>query len=134
MIELSEETFLDYCQKYYTNEHCIGIDEFLEDLKTLKYIKVLLRKHMSCKEINEMLLVNHFLSFFNVFEQYAATQIMFFKFEDYYWSSAKSVLDYLGVTPTSFTSSSREIIFTDDIVANTDLYNKLTKLNLKRNV
>lgn len=132
MVQLNEENFLDFCQAAYTNEHCIGIDEFLDDLKILKYIKVLLRKHLSNKEINELLLLNHFQSFFNVFEQNAAVQIIFFRVEDYYWSGIKTVLEFLNMTPETFISSDNTEIFTDDIEINVDLMNKLNNLNIKR--
>lgn len=132
MFQLNEENFLDFCQASYINEHCISIDEFLDDLKILKYIKILLRKHFSNKEINELLLLNHFQAFFNVFEQKAAVQIMFFRVEDYYWPGIKTVLEYLHMTPEKFISADKKEIYTDDIEINLHLMNKLNNLNLKR--
>lgn len=133
-MQISDDNFLDYCQLYYTNQHCHSIDEFLEDLKIIKYIKVLLRKHIMQKDINEQLLINHFISFYNVFDHEKASQIIFFRLEDYYWPAARAVFDYLGKTPNNFISSDHKRIYTEDIVSCEQLKQKLNKLNPQKTV
>lgn len=127
-MKITEETFLDYCQQNYRNQHCISIDEFLEDLKILKYIKVLLRKHISQKDINALLLLNHFIAFYNVFEKEAASQIILFKLEDYYWPAARAILDYMNTTPSTFISSEQKLIYMEDVEVCEHLQQKLKNI------
>ena len=36
---LNESNYLLYAAKYYDNPHCTGLDDFLDDLKSIKYLK-----------------------------------------------------------------------------------------------
>jgi hypothetical protein len=42
---LTEENFVEFCQRYYFNPECSGKNEFVDDLKRVKYIKRLLQKN-----------------------------------------------------------------------------------------
>ena len=54
--ELTEDTFIMYAMKYYDNPYCKGMAEFLDDIKRLKYVKRLLGKYHSGKELKERLI------------------------------------------------------------------------------
>ena len=41
---LTEELFLDFCQDHYFNPECSGKNEFIDDLKRIKYVKRLIQK------------------------------------------------------------------------------------------
>ena len=45
IIELNEDTFDEYAVKNYRNPNCTSVLEFLDDLKTLKYIKRLINRN-----------------------------------------------------------------------------------------
>jgi hypothetical protein len=38
VFDLTEDNFLVYAMKNYDNPSCMGMDEFLDDLKKFKYI------------------------------------------------------------------------------------------------
>ena len=55
---------MEFCQRYYFNPECSGKNEFVDDLKRMKYIKRLLQKihkHKTLKSIRERLIINHLI-------------------------------------------------------------------------
>ena len=44
IIKLTEDNFLIFCQQNYFNSQCAGKNEFVDDLKRIKYIKRLIQK------------------------------------------------------------------------------------------
>ena len=75
---LTESNFMMYAMKNYDNPHCIEMQEFYDDLKKIKYIKRQLNRYQTTNILKERLVLNHFISFYNVFEHSAATKILFF--------------------------------------------------------
>lgn len=95
---LTEETFLDFCQAYYFNSECTGKNEFMDDLKKIKYVKRLLQKihkHKTLKSIRERLILNHIIVLRNVFGEENAARILFFRVEPRLHSYLKSFLVFL---------------------------------------
>ena len=90
--ELTEDNFMMYAIKNYDNPSCIGMDEFLDDLKRFKYIKRLLRKHNVGKELKERLILNHIIVLGNLFGIEATTKMLFFKLEEKFWPQVKTFL------------------------------------------
>jgi hypothetical protein len=81
---LTEETFIKFCQGCYFNSECSGKNEFIDDLKRIKYIKRLLQKvhkHKTLKSIRERLIINHLIILRNVFGEENTARILFFNFE-----------------------------------------------------
>lgn len=97
--ELNEETFALFASKYYKNTQCTSIDEFYDDINRIKYIKRLLRKYKQTGSIQERLLLNHFIIFFNVFDIEAARKMIWFKIEEDLWPQVKTFLVYLNYLP-----------------------------------
>lgn len=95
---LTEENFLEFCQHSYFNPECSGKNEFIDDLKRIKYIKRLLQKihkHKTLKSIRERLIINHLIILRNVFGEQNCSRILFFKLEPKLHSYLKSFLVYL---------------------------------------
>lgn len=95
---LTEENFMEFCQRYYFNPECSGKNEFVDDLKRIKYIKRLLQKihkHKTLKSIRERLIINHLIILKNVFGDERCARILFFKLEPKLHSYLKSFTVFL---------------------------------------
>src|SRR5574343_530062 len=99
--ELTENNFELYAAKHYDNPRCLDIEEFYDDLARFKYIKRLLRKYKQSGELQERLILNHFIILYNVFGIEAANRMVFFKMEPELWPAVKTVLGYLNYLPES---------------------------------
>lgn len=113
---LSEEDFLDFCQKTYFNAECSGKNEFNDDLKRIKYVKRLLQKihkHKTLKSIRERLIINHIIILKNVFGEENCIRILFFKLEPKLYSYLKSFLVFLEFKTVSIPEVSYNKINTD---------------------
>lgn len=98
IIYLTEENFVEFCQINYFNSECSGKNEFVDDLKRIKYIKRLLQKihkHKTLKSIRERLIINHLIILKNVFGDQNCAQILFFKLEPRLHSYLKSFTVFL---------------------------------------
>lgn len=98
IVPLTEENFLEFCQRYYFNAECTGKNEFIDDLKRIKYIKRLLQKihkHKTLKSIRERLIINHLIILRNVFGEQNCARILFFKLEPRLHSYLKSFTVFL---------------------------------------
>lgn len=96
---LTEDNFVIFCQKYYFNSECTGKNEFIDDLKRIKYVKRLLQKihkHKTLKSIRERLIINHIMILRNVFGEERTARILFFKLEPKLHSYLKSFLIFLN--------------------------------------
>lgn len=81
MILLNDDTFDKYAVKNYRNPNCTSILEFLDDLKTLKYVKRLINKYSIQKDLKERLILNHIISLSNVFGVEATVNMLYYKIE-----------------------------------------------------
>lgn len=89
---------MDFCQRHYFNPECSGKNEFMDDLKRIKYIKRLLQKihkHKTLKSIRERLIINHLIILKNVFGDENCCRILFFRLEPKLHSYLKSFTVYL---------------------------------------
>lgn len=113
---LTEENFLEFCQRCYFNPECSGKNEFIDDLKRIKYIKRLLQKvhkHKTLKSIRERLIINHLIILKNVFGEENSTRILFFKLEPRLHSYLKSFLVFLDFKVKDIPEVSYEQLNTD---------------------
>ena len=125
MIELDENTFLVFAIKHYYNPGCMGMQELEDDLKRIKYIKRLLNRYHKTGEVNERLVINHLIVLYNVFGN-AATDILFFKLEQEYWTDLKTYLVFLNRMPLETVVSPG--IKETDIPLNNELIGILRKI------
>jgi len=123
--DLTDANFLMFAMKEYTNQQCTNIDEFYDDLKKIKYIKRLINRFLESGKLKEILILNHLIVFYNVFDNKAATRLLFFKIEDKYWSVLKTFLIYLSMMPETVKGIRGEDIISSDIQLNQEVIDKL---------
>ena len=100
MDRLSEDNFMMYAIKNYTNQSCRGIKEFKEDLNHIKYLKRLFNRYTQDKDNRIVnLVLNHLILLYNVFESEAMTRMLFYRLEDSHWSLLKTFLVKLSLMP-----------------------------------
>jgi len=125
--DLTEENFMLYAAKNYTNTSCVDILEFKEDLNRIKYIKKLFKRYQSKQELKERLIINHFVVFYNVFETEAATKMILFKNQEYL-SYVKTFLFYLQLWPKTISISKSLVIDCEGIPFDKYIHQKLMEL------
>lgn len=96
-VALTEKTFRIYAMKAYDNPYCLSEDEFDEDLKKIRTIKKMISHESTNDSSNIRLLVNYFISFYNVFDHADATEILFFKLESHHKPYANAILTFLSL-------------------------------------
>lgn len=113
MVELNEENFLLYAIKNYDNPECKSMAEFEEDLNRFVYLKRLFRKYHKTGELKERLILNHLITFYNVFGVQAATKILFYKIEPELHYILKTFLVYLNYVPHEVSKENIRILEID---------------------
>ena len=122
--ELTNENYLMYALLHYDNPHCIDIKEYFEDVRKLKYIKRLFNRYKEDGVIKERLILNHIISFYNVFDFDAATRLLFFRVGKDYHSLLKTFLVYLNRMPDKI----NENLYSSDIQLDDKITEILRKL------
>jgi hypothetical protein len=120
--DLTEKNFLLYAAKHYENPHCNDMDEFLQDLLIPLHLKKLFTRYQVNGILKDRLILNHVISFFNVFSPFAACKILFYKIDTKYYSYLKTILLYLNRCPDYITINGNtinlNIIPTDEVLLN----------------
>ena len=94
--ELTPGNYMMFALLHYDNPHCKDIKEFFEDIKRLHYIRRLFKRYNEDKVLKERLIINHLVTFYNVFDNKAATRILFYKVEKEFHPILKTFLVYLN--------------------------------------
>jgi len=94
--ELTQGNYMMFALLHYDNPHCKDIKEFFEDIKRLHYIRRLFKRYSEDKVLKERLIINHLVTFYNVFDNKAATRILFYKVEKEFHPILKTFLVYLN--------------------------------------
>jgi len=110
---ITQDSFLIFAMKFYDNPACKSMEEFMEDLERIKYIKRLLNKFEKKDSLKERLILNHIIILNNVFGPEACSRILFFKLEPEYHSCLKSFLQYLQILPAKIPEVDLDLITTD---------------------
>ena len=77
--KLNDANFLIYAAKHYDNPQCHSTDEFLEDLKRIKYIKKLITRYVESGNLKERLILNHIIVLNNVFGPEHLVRILYLR-------------------------------------------------------
>jgi hypothetical protein len=96
--ELNEENYIIFAIKHYENPQAVTQEDFFEDMKRFKWIKRLLNKYKNTGELNNHLIINHFMVLYNVFGE-ATTPLLFYKINKDLWGVLKTFVMYLGRLP-----------------------------------
>ena len=113
--DLTEKNIYGYMIMSYDNSQCVDMEEFKDDMKRVKYIKRLINRYLSGGDLKERLLLNHIISFYNVFGVDSATRVLFFKVDESDYSVLKTFLTYLNVMPEVVTMIRGKNIINSDI-------------------
>lgn len=106
---LTNENILLYAAKFYDNPTCEGIDEFYNDLSIPFHLKKLFTRYIINNDLKERLILNHFISLFNVFPTIPAIKILFLRSDRNHYKFIKTVLIYLN-------RNIKEILVNDNLI------------------
>jgi len=95
---LTDENFLIYCAKHYDNPQCHSTEEFMEDLKRIKYIKKLITRYVENGDLKERLILNHIIVLSNVFGAEHLSRILYLKMKSQF-KYIKPFLVLLNIMP-----------------------------------
>jgi hypothetical protein len=112
---LTDENFLIYCAKYYDNPQCSSTEEFMEDLKRIKYIKKLITRYVENGDLKERLILNHLTILYNVFGSEHLCRILYLKMKLQY-SFIKPFLVLLNIMPEKLLNIKDEKIIDTNLI------------------
>ena len=98
---LTEANVSLYQMKSYVNPSCFSMDEFLDDMKRIKYIKRLFYRYHTKQVLKERLIINHLVILYNVLGNEACTRILFLKIGEEQYYILKTFLHFLNKLPLS---------------------------------
>jgi len=78
---LNNKNLLIYAAQNYSNPTCRSTEEFMEDLRRLKYLRKLITRYKETGELKERLILNHIIILSNVFASEPLCRILFLKME-----------------------------------------------------
>ena len=128
--DLNEGTFLMYSMKEYNNIQCVDIEEFYDDLKKIKYIKRLFNIYKNDGQLKERLILNHLITWYNVFSIQAGTRILFYKIEEHFWPMLKTFLIFLERMPDKIESIKGKTILSTDIKLDDGIVTRLRTIKV----
>ena len=126
--DLNEKNYLHFAMKYYDNRQCTSVEEFNEDLNKIKYVKRLFNRFLETGELRTNLILNHLIVIYNVFENEAATRMLFFRVEKKFYSILKPFLIFLNRLPEKINGIDGEDIQTNHIPLNETTIKELRKI------
>ena len=111
---ITDENFLLYASKCYSNPQCSSVEEFYEDLNRFKYLKRLFKRYELEGDLQIRLILNHIVVIYNMFGIEGGHKLTFFKIHRNHWQYLKPFLIYLGYLP----ENSLEKIQSDEYIVN----------------
>ena len=126
--DLNEKNYLHFAMKFYDNRQCTSIDEFNEDLNKIKYVKRVFNRFLETGDLRVNLILNHLIVIYNVFENEAATRMLFFRVEKKFYSILKPFLIFLNRLPEKVKGIDGEDIQTNHIPLNETTIKELRKI------
>ena len=97
--ELNDDNIVNFAMKNYNNPSCKNVEEFQEDFNRIKYIKRLFNRYHTSGVLRERLILNHIITFYNVFNITPATRMLFNKIDKRHYPILKTFLTYLNYCP-----------------------------------
>jgi hypothetical protein len=94
---LTQENFFVFAAKHYDNPYCFTESEFQEDLKKISTIKRMIMWMDSPVNVNIHLIINNIISFYNVFDHHAGSQMLEFRTEEHHHSRLNAFLCFLSL-------------------------------------
>ena len=126
--DLNEDNYNMFAMRYYDNPQCTTVEEFNDDLNKIKYVKGLFNRFLETGELRTILILNHLIVIYNVFENEAATRMLFFRVEKKFYSILKPFLIFLNRLPDTIKGINGEDIRTSHIPLNETTIKELRKI------
>ena len=126
--DLNEENYNHFAMKFYINNQCTSVEEFNDDLNKVKYVKRLFNRFLETGELRTNLILNHLIVIYNVFENEAATRMLFFRVEERFHSILKPFLIFLNRLPEIVKGVGGEDVITNIIPLNETTIKELRKI------
>ena len=126
--DISENNIELYCMKYYDNPQCIGTEDYRDDMKRFKSLKRLLNHYLTTRELKHRLILNHLIMIYNLFDNEAATRILFYKIDENSWQVLKPFLIYLKRMPKVVRGIRSKDIRESDIILDQNVVKQLRSL------
>ena len=104
------------------------MEDYHNDMRRFKYIKRLLNQFSNDNEIKVRLLLNHIIMVYNIFDNEAATRILFFKIDSKHWDILKTVLIFLNRMPKNIKGINSHNIIASDIQVNEKIVTMLREI------
>ena len=79
---LNDKSFLLYAAKHYENPACHSTEEFMDDMRRIKYVQKLITRYVETGDLKERLILNHIVVLGNVFRPEALCRILYLKMEN----------------------------------------------------
>lgn len=127
-MRLSEDTFEPYAKLHYRNEFCFDESEFFDDLKRIRYIKVLIGRYKDTGSLQERLILNHIIAMGNMFDTEAVVKMLFFKLDEMVYPILKSFLIYLNFMPRIIYDVKGRDVWYEEIAEDEYITTKLKEL------
>jgi hypothetical protein len=113
--KLTDENFLIYCARYYDNPQLNSTEEFIEDLKRIKYIKKLITRYIESGDLKERLILNHIIILNNLFGPEHLCRILYLKLKTHF-KYIKPFLVMLNILPDRLFNIKNETIINTDLI------------------
>ena len=127
--KLTNENFLIYCAKNYDNAQCHSTEEFLEDVKRIKYIKKLITRYVESEELKERLILNHLTILCNVFGPDHLNRILYLKMKNQF-KFIKPFLILLNIYQDKiYNVDGESVVYLDHIDMDENIIKALRKVN-----
>lgn len=127
-MNLTNENVILYAAHWYSNQGCVSLAEFKDDLLKIKYIKRLLRRYQTRGILKERLLLNHLIALSNVFPPLPLTRLLFFKLDPQYYASLVTLTDFLSLTPQTVTGIRGQTILVSTLPRDLNLKKRLAAI------
>ncbi len=127
---VTEENFLLFAAKHYSNVNCSSVQEFEEDLQRFKYLKKLFYTYRNRDVLRERLILNHIVILYNIFEPYRCTEMLVLKLEDYL-KELLPFLDVMGYTRSPINIREKDYFINVDKIQRDEFIEKELKRTLR---
>ena len=114
--KLNNGNYVMFAMQHYDNPAGATIEEFYEDLNTLKYVKRLLVKYERSGVLRERLLLNHIIILGNLFTPAVASRLLFFYISADHHSYLKAFLVFLNYLPHSIPEVNVNYVNLDSVI------------------
>jgi hypothetical protein len=126
--DLTEDNYILYAMKYYDNPQCLSESDFYSDMNIIKYLKRLFNRYLSTGDLKERLILNHLITFYNLFPIEVGNRILFLKIPENSHSMLKTFLIHLDYMTDVIDKIDGKYIISSDILLDMNIVKHLREL------